>query len=312
MKKKYLISLIIIFIGIILMFVGFMRDGIHPIYFSNHNLVVASKNKHTYHEINGKKVAAIKSINIESNVNVSIRPSSNPRVVVHDVRNNNIRVKISDDNNLNISGDSNSGFMLIGFFQDISNRVEIYLPSKTYLNYVRQYNQSGDVSIKNIDTKSVALSGGSVNLQNMAINGELKIGSTDGDVSLKNIKANNAVLNTDDGNLSVSDSYFNKGESQIVSSDGDIKLKNVGFDSLYCDTSDGNTVFNNLVANKNLKVQSEDGDISGKLVNDKNVRIFAKSDDGSTNVYQPNNYLNSKNIKNYDFYTSDGDINISK
>lgn len=37
------------------MFIGFMRDGIHPIYFSNHNLMVASKNKHTYHEINGKK-----------------------------------------------------------------------------------------------------------------------------------------------------------------------------------------------------------------------------------------------------------------
>ncbi|WP_054657354.1 DUF4097 family beta strand repeat-containing protein [Apilactobacillus ozensis] len=110
----------------------------------------------------------------------------------------------------------------------------------------------------------------------------------------------------------MSDSNFNKGESQIVSSNGDIKFRNVVFDSLYCDSSNGNIGFNNLVANKHLKIQSEDGDISGRLVNDKNVRISAKSDDGSTNVYQPNNYLNSKNIKNYDFYTSDGDINVSK
>lgn len=107
--------------------------------------------------------------------------------MVHDVRENNIKVKISGDNNLDISGNSNSGFMLIGFFQDVTNKVEIYLPGKTYLNYIHQYNQSGDVSIKNINTKALNLSGGSVNLQNMAINGELKVGSTDGDVILKKI-----------------------------------------------------------------------------------------------------------------------------
>ncbi|WP_054657358.1 hypothetical protein [Apilactobacillus ozensis] len=63
-----------------------------------------------------KKVANVKSINIGNDANVLIRPSSNPRVVVHDVRENNIKVKISGDNNLDISGNSNSGFMLIGFF----------------------------------------------------------------------------------------------------------------------------------------------------------------------------------------------------
>ncbi|MCL0312087.1 DUF4097 domain-containing protein [Apilactobacillus sp. TMW 2.2459] len=312
MKKKYVISLIVLALGIVLMFVGFLHDGVHPLYFSNkHNLVIGSKNKHVYRKINNQEVSGIKAISIENNSNVSIQPSSDPRIIVYNSKENNSGLSISN-HELRVTGNENSGFMLVGLFQNVSNKTEIYLPENVYLNYIHQYNQSGDVFIKDINTKEMSLSGGSVHLQNVNAQVTIKIGSTDGDVHLSNVKANNTILNADDGDISIVNSIFNKGESQIVDSDGDVTFKNATFDSLYCNVSDGDINFYNLLANKKINAQSEDGDISGKIINDKNVKINAKSDDGSTDVYQPNNYTDPKHLKTYSFYTSDGDVNISK
>lgn len=122
---------------------------------------------------------------------------------------------------------------------------------------------------------------------------------SDGDVFIKQLVADSLSINSSDGDVYLENCIL--GSLSIEMDDGDTQLKNVVCDYLNISSEDGDIKLSNVASSEELRLITEDGNITGKDIAAKT--FVAVTNDGDIEV--------EKIVyDNESIHTSDGDIKI--
>lgn len=312
MKKMFIIGFSIMILGLLFAGFGFAHGGNQGIYWDNGFKAVDSKAQGRHYR--QRSFSNINQIDLTADDDISIRRGNVSKVTVRYLNGNQVN-KV--DGKLTISGASHHRHFswIIGGFEDDYNNdspISVTIPEKAKLASLTG-NPEDSVEVEGLTINKVDLTGeADVSMTDTNIKKSFNL-QNDGDVTLRGVKAPALLQSSDDGDVTITESTFNKGQSSLSTDDGDVTLSSNTFDSVKTNTSDGDMTFRNQLINKRFEASTDDGDISGHINREKPIRVIAQGDDSDVTLFgRSRRSYGIDNVKGvqYRFDTNDGDITV--
>ncbi|MHA8138195.1 DUF4097 family beta strand repeat-containing protein [Lactobacillaceae bacterium Scapto_B20] len=331
MKKLLISGIVVLALGLIAILIGGLSGGLNANSFNFEN-----PNDVRLKSTQTKVVQSFKQINVATKATVTVKPGDQFKVVSQMPRGVQIHINVDNDQ-LNIAQSGKSDIVqYLGQFkigQDIDDnlngKVVVYVPNHHQLTQITQTNQNhflnlerisiknplslhGELYLTHVTAPSVKLTGASndIDIDNSHFTaGISSVESTSGDVEID--KSNFQKLtkvHSENGDSEVTNTKVAKGSTEISSANGDVETNHSQFNKLKLSSDNGDVDFNALTIGKAFEASSDSGDVSGKLIANDQVHIKASSDNGDVDVKRSINHPNA--IKQYSFYSSNGDVEI--
>lgn len=288
MKKFSIVGLVIFLVGLLLFVLGFIGTSRSDI----QNAITGSATRYDYQ----KAVTKFNRIEVSGKVDVEVVSGKEFSVHVYEEKKGSIDANV-DDQVLKISNKRSAfnGNFAVKFnknkFTFGSSMVVVTVPDNQ-LKSIEGNNNSGDLGISKMRSND------SLNINGFNI----------GDIRLTQVTAKSLSIDTQDADITITDSHFDGNDSTVKSEDGDIRINNSSFKALNAALTDGNAHLNNLDIATNLNVNNTDGDVYLALVKNYDADVYAHSSDG--NIYgSVDKHPNSK--KHYRIISENGDIHLN-
>lgn len=311
MKKTFFTGLIIFIIGGIMLAIGFGRGGVKSIYWDN-GFQIDRKITQT------RGIKNVDTIKLEG-VNygpVSIHQGDVAKVTVHANKSNSIKTR-QNGKELTISGGSKTKF-LFGDFGSNENAptIEITVPKKTQIKTIEN---SGDMGLRIEDLKFQTLrstGNGDLSLTNVSVSKRMDLPrQTYGDVSLDNATFERGLNLNSSGDITIRNSQFTKADSRLRSEDGDIDLSNNRWRNLNISSTNGDIDLEDQTVNKMLTADTDNGDLTARIIPHAGTTIQANSSNGDASIYgeSHHNYGQPKaKGQTFQLSSSNGDVTVTR
>lgn len=268
MKKTIKVGFILLIVGVILAFVGWMVGGEKPTVITKRFKPMLVDSVKT-----SKRVSKFININIDVNDgNITLKKGNKFGVKYIGNGRNTPSIKVVNDK-LSVTG-SNENNGIIFSWGNVSEykdpEIEITVPKKHKLSNIKFSSGIGDVSVSDIQIDKLTLdqSNGDTNLSNNKLK-ELYIKNDNGDVNVDKV-------NLDSGKIVLSDGDFTMNGGRLMSKlsihneDGDNLIKGVKAKSYFLSSNDGDNTINNVTSENTMDIHkgklphitlvNEDGD----------------------------------------------------
>ncbi|WP_105956726.1 DUF4097 family beta strand repeat-containing protein [Apilactobacillus quenuiae] len=327
MKKYIKIAIILLTSGLVLFLIGFTTNGFSM---PKSNETVNGKITQRY----TKNLDKFNAIDINSNIPINIKQSSNPKISVELNKTQDVNYNV-DDGVLKINGNGNEwyhNFFRIGFLNNFnrknSTNITLYVPDKESLKYINQSEKHSRINISDI-TVEKPLKLNSVNSIYNVKAPSIDVESSNNDMSIEHSSFNddNSYIEADNGDSYIYSNTFQKlniesengdmsirnnksvrGFSKLENENGDIDLGNNSWYSLELSNENGDITFGHQDIKHIFNADSENGDIEGEINSKDNANIHTSSENGDSTVMPGLSHSNSP--KKYKFTNENGDVTI--
>lgn len=273
----------------------------------NNNLVsLGSKNIKTISQT--KQLSDFDKVDIDVDLDYIdiIKSDENKLELNYNEKINKVEYKIKD-NNLIITQPKNNNvgvhFNMVGFNNQNSNYLKLYVSDNTKLKYLKINAQDLDIKINSINSENTDIQSfsGNISIDDLS-SSSIDIAMNDGDLKLNNSTVSaNLTFKNDHGDINISNSNFNHFISNL--GDGDFKISNSNSKKTEIKNSHGNISSTGFLSNE-LNVDNSDGDINidGSLLGTNTLN----NEHGDIHI----NSNESESLYNYNVISKFGDVNI--
>lgn len=311
MKKTFFTGLIIFIIGGIMLAIGFGRGGIKSVYWDN-GFQIDRQITQT------REIKNVDSVKLEgANYGpVSIHRGNVAKVTVHANKSNSIKIRRTGKE-LIISGGSKTKFLFGDFSSNEGTpKIEITVPKRTQIKTI---NNSGDMDLRIDGLKFQAIkstSNGDLNLADVSVSKRVDLPrQTYGDVTIDNATFKQGLNLNSSGDITIRNSQFTKADSRLRSEDGNIDLSNNRWRNLNISSTNGEINLEDQTVNKLLTADTENGDLTARIVPHAGTMIQASSSNGDASIYgkSHHNYGQPKtNGQTFQLSSSNGDVTVTR
>lgn len=269
MKKYYIITSIVLFIGMVMTGVGFVNGGLKNIELRDGHVAVADYGD----EDVTKTVKPFKKLVIDTqDDNVKILYGDKYSVKTTGFENKEATINSSNDT-LEVTHHNRDGEIGVTLIPSDEDGIEITIPRNTKLDDVKIDSQSGMLDINDdlVSVLKVRASDTSVNLNNVKLKSTSFIDVNDGDINAHNSKFTDTSITNADGDMNFQQVDFH-GHNNLSTTDGDINITqladvgiifNGGEDSeITYQGRESHGTFKQNETNSNLiNISAQDGDV---------------------------------------------------
>lgn len=319
MKRSAKIGLTLMILGAVLFGVGWLNHG--------DKAVVWNRDTRGFKTVERVKRSfrpdAYRRIVIDSKAPVTIKAGDTNRVTVSYVDGNpNLPTARVTKQTLTIKGGrsaAHTNFTVFGFSDGVTtnNGVLVTVPRDQQLDSLVVKKGSGSLSLRTLRAKQVNIQNSDdVSLMDLKVQRDVTVQSSDGDIWADQIKADRLSINTDDGDIGVSNSRLATKQNQLVTNDGDIRLSESHLDGGRLHSGDGDINLQGNHLTNQLTAHTADGDIHAYIGKSAGAKVFARDADMSDIVVQGKNrksgyWLRQDAQAQYRLSTDDGDIRVA-
>ena len=282
-KKLFKIALSFLLIGAVLMGLGYVLGGSKAIFYNGNGINISNSNDMVTER---KAIDDFKNINICANYSeVKIEKGDKYEIeTIYNKEYGDISCEVSDNTLIvNENSKKNRSFNISFFnFKEINNRnkITIYVPDGTELEYLEGNIDAGDMTVNSINPK------------------DINIECDYGEVELGDINCTNMKVHNKSGDIQIYN--INSDEVVTTSNYGDVEINNIQSKSFTCDLDAGQMKFGNLSIEK-AAITNSFGDIIGKNLLSNGTDIVSQS--GTIDI---SGTLKGKNVIDCEF----GDVDI--
>lgn len=319
MKRSLKIGLTLMALGAVLFGVGWMNHGDKAVVWnkSTRGFKTIQEVKRSYHPGDYQRIV------VDSQAPVTIKAGNTNRVTVSymDGDTSLPKTNVAKDT-LTIKGGVSTSHLSVSIFS-VSDRtttnggVLVTVPRDKKLDSIVVKKGSGSLSLRELQAKQVAIENADdINLYALRVNQNIMAHSTDGDVYADHVRAKQLRVNTDDGDMSISNCQLTATDNQFVTSDGDIRLSTSRLDGGHIDTADGDISLQSNRITQKLKVRTKDGDIHANIAKSAGAKVASQDADMSDitvlGKHRHSGYWLRREAKSqYQLTTDDGDVRVA-
>jgi len=319
MKRSVKIGLTLMILGAVLFGVGWMNHGDKSVVWSRESRAfkTVQRVKRSYQPKDYRRIV------IDSQAPVTIKAGDTSRVTVSYIDGNRQLPQAQVSHGaLTIKGGHSTNKLDVTVFglsehTTTNGGVLVTVPRTKQLDSVVVKKGSGSVALRGLRAKQMTVANADdVSLVELEIQKDLTIQSSDGDIWASQIKANKLSVNTDDGDISVSDSHLAATDNQFITGDGGIRLSENHLGGGKIRSNDGDLTIQGNTLAKQLKATTADGDIRAYIGKSAGAKVTTEDADMSDITVQGKNRKNGYWLRRdaatqYQLSTSDGDIRVA-
>ncbi|WP_341779262.1 DUF4097 family beta strand repeat-containing protein [Levilactobacillus sp. HBUAS70063] len=319
MKRSVKIGLTLMILGAILLGIGWMNHGDKSVVWDKQ-----TRSFRTIHQLKRSyRPADYQRIVVASKAPVTIKAGNTSRVTVSyiDGYRGLPRTRVSKGA-LIIEGGRPADRLDISIFgisdhATTNGGVLVTVPRDKQLTNLEVKPGSGHISLRSLHARQMTLKNSDdLSLMDLRVKRAVTIRATDGDIWADQIRAHKLDINTDDGDIGISNSQLAATDNQFVTADGDIRVSNSQLGGGRASSGDGDVNIEENHLERTFKATTDDGDIHAYIGRTAGARVSAQdADTGDITVQGENRksgyWLRRTAKAQYQLRTNDGSIRVA-
>lgn len=312
MKKYYVITSIVLFVGVILTVCGALMGGVRSISFDNGRPQVADSRQHRKEQT----VKKFKNLYINTNrADVEIKQGNEYRV-----KQNVIGKKFAtigqESENLTIDEDAKTKFNVGINLSFPDPKIEITIPYDEKINVIKVNSEDGHIKVNDIEASEMRLNGNTSDfeIRGVKVSKQTELKTANGEISFKNSQLNKLNSFVNSGDIEVENTTI-ADVSELSTTNGDISVKTTELSDSSIKTTSGDVELERVNMKKNNRISTTNGDIDIEEIN--NIGFIYQSRSSASKLdYYDREYSKSfeKNPNSTDILritTNSGEVEIS-